>query len=94
MGFNCLKATEPLGGASLLFTTQSKGVPGAQLIDLGKSELTFGFEPGPREWESSTLTTRIIAKTYITCKCPVFRTIKHTLHYKVAKDNGKETHVF
>ena len=87
MGFNCLKATEPLGGASLLFTTQSKGVPGTQLtLEGGKSELTFGFEPGPLDWESSTLTTRIIAKTYVTCKCPVFRTIKHTLRYKVAKE--------
>ena len=36
MGFNCLKATEPLRGDSLLFTIQFPGVPGAQLIDLGR----------------------------------------------------------
>ena len=33
MGFNCLKATEPLQGDSLLFTTQSPGVPGTHLIN-------------------------------------------------------------
>ena len=33
-GFNCLKATEPLQGDSLLLTTQSPGVPGTRLIDL------------------------------------------------------------
>ena len=32
---NCLKATEPLQGDSLLFTTQSPGVPVTHLIDLG-----------------------------------------------------------
>ena len=36
MGFNCLKATEPLRGDSLLFTIQFPGVPGTQLIDLGR----------------------------------------------------------
>ena len=30
--FNCLKGTEPLQGDSLLFTTQSSGVPGTHLI--------------------------------------------------------------
>ena len=34
-GFNCLKATEPLG-ESLLLTIQFPGVPGTQLIDLGR----------------------------------------------------------
>ena len=29
-----LKATEPLQGDTLLFTTKSSGVPGAHLIDL------------------------------------------------------------
>ena len=38
MGFNCLKATEPLRGGSLLFTTKSPGGPGTHLIDLGKDE--------------------------------------------------------
>ena len=35
MGFNCLKAAEPLHGGSLLFTTKSPGVPGTHLINLG-----------------------------------------------------------
>ena len=34
MRFNCLKATEPLRGGSLLFTTQCPGVLGTHLIDL------------------------------------------------------------
>ena len=33
MGFNHLKATEPLQGESLLLTTQSLGVRGTYLID-------------------------------------------------------------
>ena len=35
-GLNCLKATEPLQGDSLLFTTKSPGVSGTHLIDLGR----------------------------------------------------------
>ena len=35
MGFKCLKATEPLRRDSLLFTTQSPGVPGTRLINFG-----------------------------------------------------------
>ena len=35
VGFNRLKATEPLIGDSLVFTTQSRGVPGTHLFDLG-----------------------------------------------------------
>ena len=34
--FKCLKATEPLPEDSLLFTIQFPGVPGTQMIDLGK----------------------------------------------------------
>ena len=33
MGFNCLKAAEPLRGDSLFFTTQSPGFPGTHLIN-------------------------------------------------------------
>ena len=33
MRFNCLKATGPLCEDSLLFTTQSPGVPGTHLIN-------------------------------------------------------------
>ena len=36
MEFSCRKATEPLRGDSLLFTIQFAGVPGTQLIDLGR----------------------------------------------------------
>ena len=36
MGLNCLKATEPLRGDSLLFTTRSPSTPGTHLIDLIK----------------------------------------------------------
>ena len=34
MGVNCLKATEPLRGGSLLFTTMFPGSPGTHLIHL------------------------------------------------------------
>ena len=36
LGFNCLKAAEPLGGDSLLFTTKFPEIPGTYLIDLGR----------------------------------------------------------
>ena len=36
IGFNCLQATEPLQGDSLLFTIQLQGIPGAHLIDQEK----------------------------------------------------------
>ena len=35
MGFNCLKAAEPLRGGSLLFTKFPE-IPGAQLVNLGR----------------------------------------------------------
>ena len=68
MGFNCLKATEPLRGYSLLFTTQSPEVPGTHLSDLGRingwtingwpwSQSTSGFELGTLHRETRTLTT-------------------------------------
>ena len=38
MGFNCLKATEPLRGDSLLFTTKFPEILGRHLIDLRKYE--------------------------------------------------------
>ena len=34
-GFNYIKATEPLRGGSLIFTTKFPKIPGAQFIDLG-----------------------------------------------------------
>ena len=36
MGFNCLKAAEPLRWGSLLFTTKFPEIPGNHLIDLGR----------------------------------------------------------
>ena len=36
MGFNCLKATEPLRGDSLLFTTWHPELPGTHLVNLGR----------------------------------------------------------
>ena len=36
MGFNCFKATEPLRGGSLLFTTKFSEIPGTHLIHLGR----------------------------------------------------------
>ena len=35
MWFNCLKHAKPLEEDSLLFTTQSPGVPGTHLINFG-----------------------------------------------------------
>ena len=95
MDFNCLKATEPLQGDSLkfkvlvFFTTQSPGVPGTHLINFDhmKVEITLvlkppsGLEFGTMYWEFSILTTKIIGKNNVKCKCTVFTNIKQTLHY-------------
>ena len=56
MGFNCLKAAEPLRGGSLLFTTQAPGVPGTNLINLGrmKGSVELGAAQHPNHnvnWE-------------------------------------------
>ena len=48
MGFNCLKATEPLRGASLLFTTKFPESPGTHLINLGRLKGTV--ESGATQW--------------------------------------------
>ena len=64
MGFNCLKATEPLRGGSLLFTTKLPDIPGTHFIDLGrmKAWVDLGanqvFNTGPLNLESSALITR------------------------------------
>ena len=44
MGFNCLKAAEPLRGSSLLFTNKSPGEPGTYLIDLGRMKDWFDLK--------------------------------------------------
>ena len=36
MGFNCLKAADPLPGGSLLFTTKLPEIPGTHFTDLGR----------------------------------------------------------
>ena len=41
MWFNCLKASEPLQGDSLLFTTKFPEIPGTHLSDLGRMK---GFQ--------------------------------------------------
>ena len=49
-----LKATEPLRGDSLLFTTRSPGIPGTHLIDLGVSQPwshLVVLNLGPLDWE-------------------------------------------
>ena len=50
MGFNCLKATGPLRGSSLLFSTKLPDIPDAHLVDLRSIEVSVkplsGFEHG------------------------------------------------
>ena len=76
MGFNCLKATEPLGGDSFLFTTKSPETP-THFVDPRKDErmsqpwnYPVVLNTGPKHRESSALTTRpltILAVEYC-CK--------------------------
>ena len=44
MGFNSLKATEPLGGGSLLFTTKFREISGTYLIDFGRMKGLLDLE--------------------------------------------------
>ena len=48
MWFYFLKATEPLQGECLLFNTNSSGVPGAHLVDLGMMKGRVGL--GATQW--------------------------------------------
>ena len=50
------------------------------------------FESRTLDWESSTLTTSIIVKTYLKCKCLVFINIKQTLVNRV--NIIRETFIF
>ena len=43
MGFNCLKATKPLQGGSLLFTTKLLEILGTHLIDLKRMKGQVGL---------------------------------------------------
>ena len=56
MGFNCLKHTKPLEGDSLLFTTQSPGVPGTHLINFGgmKGWNNLNLEATKQIWISNS----------------------------------------
>ena len=56
MVFNWLKATEPLQGSSLLFTTKFPDIPGTHLIDLGRMKSTL--EP-PSDFDHGTPGLRI-----------------------------------
>ena len=38
MGCDCLKATEPLREDSLLFACKSPGIPGTNLMELGRMQ--------------------------------------------------------
>ena len=38
IGFNCLKAIEPLRGGSFLFTTKFPEIPGTHFIDPGRMQ--------------------------------------------------------
>ena len=52
---------EPLGGGSLLFTTQFPEIPGTHFIN------QVVLNTGPMDWESSALTTRpLLHKIYQT----------------------------
>ena len=56
MGFNCLKATEPLWGVSLLFTTKFPEIPKYNLrkIFLEKSYTKCGGETIPRPFSKKS----------------------------------------
>ena len=72
MGFNCLKAAEPLLGESLLFTTKSPKVPDTHLIHSGRMKGWVNLGTIQRfwtlDWESSTLTTRLLLYIWPTGK--------------------------
>ena len=64
---------------------QSPGFPGTHLIDLARMKrcgLPWShpvvLNLGLLDWETSTLTTMIIWKRFVKCKCPVFINIKQT----------------
>ena len=48
MGFNCLKATEPIHEDCLLFNIKSPGHPGIHLTDFGKIKGCANF--GANQW--------------------------------------------
>ena len=92
IGFNCIKATEPLRGDSLFFYPSVPRSSWYLISQFRKNKrlrwpwshpvvLNSGF----LNWESrSTLTTRIIGKMYVKCQCPLFINIKQIFHYKEA----------
>ena len=61
MGFNCLKATQPLQGGSLHFSLQFPEIPGTPWKDKRLSRPwshPVVLNTAPVDWESSALTTR------------------------------------
>ena len=64
MGFNCLKAAEPLRGDSLLSTTKFPAIPGTHLIDFERMKDSRPWShpvvlnTGSLHWESNALTTQ------------------------------------
>ena len=67
MGFNCLKATEPLQRGSLLFTTKFPEIPGRKDERLSRPwSHPVVLNLGPPDWESTALTTRpFIQQVYL-----------------------------
>ena len=75
MGFNCLKAAEPLQVGSLLFTFNFPEIPGTHLIDPRRMKSNLGatqwfLNTGPLDWESQAFLgiLRHISVTYQSCK--------------------------
>ena len=54
MGFNCLKAADPLRRSSLLFTTKFPDIPGTHLIDLVRMKVCESTLEPPSGFEHST----------------------------------------
>ena len=50
MGLNYFKATEPLQGGSLLFTTKFQEIPGTHLISLGRNISKNNYKCNCRVW--------------------------------------------
>ena len=78
MGFNSLKATEPLQRDSLFFTTNSPGVPGTHFIDCGSQTWSqpVVLNSRPNDWESSALTIGHCINSR--SKCSWFKPWLHT----------------
>ena len=63
MGFNCLKATVPLQGDSLLFTIKFPEIPGTHLIDLGMTKILERYST--EMFYSSFIDTSFVVHLYV-----------------------------